>query len=247
MNKLKNKFIVYDGDSICEGRFKGQAANGGAYPLLISEATDSTFQNYAVGGGTLCSQRNRPNFPWGGKHHSLVDSLKALTPDADLYCFEGGANDYWQNFELGSFDRDDYTGELDTETVTGALEFIFRYALNTFLGKPICFVIVHKISEYSNGVRTADLSSKKNFASLPYTFNELHDRLTEICKKYSIPYYDAYEESGLNGWNELHNNTFLTAGSNCTPERGDGCHPNAEAYKRFYVPQLISLFERILP
>ena len=247
MEKLKNKLIIYEGDSICECRFEGQAANGGAYPKLIADRTGSQFRNYAVGGGTLCSQKDRPVNKWGVKRHSVADSLDELPKNADLYCFEGGANDYWQNFELGAFDPDDYTCELDLNTVSGALEYIFRYALNEFLGKPICFVIVHKISEYSNGVRTADLSSKKNFASLPYTFNELHDRLTEICKKYSIPYYDAYEESGLNGWNELHNNTFLTAGSSCTPNRGDGCHPNEEAYKRYYVPQLISLFERILP
>ena len=247
MATLKDKKIIYDGDSICEGRFKGQAANGGAYATLISKFTDSTFENFAIGGGTLCSQRNRPNFPWGGKHHSLSDSITQLPLDGDLYCFEGGVNDYWQNFELGSFDPDDYTGEPDIDTVSGALEFIFRYALNNFLGKPICFVIVHKISEYRDGVRTADLSSKKNFAKDPYTFKECHDRLVDICKKYSIPYYDAYENSGLNGWNELHNNTFLTAGGSCTPTRGDGCHPNKEAYERYYVPQLISLFQSIIP
>ena len=247
MSCLKGKKIIYDGDSICECRFNGQIANGGAYPKIISDITGSTFRNYAVGGGTLCSQRNRPETPWGGKYHSLVDSICQLPTDGNLYCFEGGVNDYWQNFELGSFDPDDYTGELDTETVSGALEFIFRYALNNFLGKPICFVIVHKISEYKDGVKLADIGSKKNFASVPYTFGECHDRLVAICKKYSIPYYDAYENSGLNGWNILQNNVFLTAGGSCAIGRGDGCHPNAEAYRRYYVPQLISLFESIIP
>lgn len=247
MGTLKNKRIIYNGDSICECRFEGQAANGGSYPKLIATRTGSTFRNYAVGGGTLCSQKNRPDTPWGGKYHSIVDSIGELPRDGDLYCLEGGVNDYWQNFELGSFDPDDYTGKLDVETVSGALEYIFRYALNAFRGRPICFVIVHKISEYSNGVRTADLSSKKNFAALPYNFRECHDRLVDICKKYSIPYYDAYEQSGLNGWNELQNNAFLTAGSSCAPGFGDGCHPNEEGYRRYYVPQLISLFESILP
>lgn len=242
MSILNGKKIIYDGDSICEAAPR----NNGAYSAQISQLTGSTAVNLAVGGGTLASQKERPLNQWGGKHHSLVDSLDALPKDGDLYCFEGGVNDYWQNFELGSFDPDNYTGDLDVNTVSGALEYIFRYSLNEFLGKPICFVIAHRISEYSNGVRTADLGTKKNLANFPYDFNACHDRLVEICKKYSIPYYDAYLESGLNGWNELQNNTFLTAG-NCAPGKGDGCHPNAEAYRRYYVPQLISLFEKIMP
>ena len=51
-------------------------------------------------------------------------------------------------------------------------------------------------------------------------------------------------ESGLNGWNSLQSNAFLTGNANST---ADGCHPNTEGYRRYYVPQLISLFERILP
>ena len=247
MGSLKNKTVIYDGDSICECRFDGQADNGGSYPKIISNQTASTFRNFAVGGGTLSSQINRPEFPWGGKHHSVCDNISKLPKDGNLYCFEGGVNDYWQNFELGSFDPNDYTGDLDTETVSGALEYIFRYAIDNFLGIPICFVIVHKISEYVEGKKIADISSKKNNAKIPYDFNECHDRLVAICKKYSIPYYDAYENSGLNGWNQIQNNTFLTAGSSCILGRGDGCHPNAEAYRRYYVPQLIALFESIMP
>ena len=65
-----------------------------------------------------------------------------------------------------------------------------------------------------------------------------------ICNKYSIPYYDAFSESGLNGWNTAQNNAYLTSNSNGT---ADGIHPNAEGYKRYYVPQLVQLFERIMP
>ena len=65
-----------------------------------------------------------------------------------------------------------------------------------------------------------------------------------ICEKYSIPYYDAFSKSGLNGFNTVQNNAFLTSNTDGTP---DGCHPNEEGYKRFYVPQLISLFESIMP
>lgn len=246
---LKDKKIVYDGDSICEERYEGQAANGGAYAKIIADLTGGTYENQAVGGGTLASQVNRPDTSWGGKNHSVVDNLDNLPIDGDLYCFEGGINDYWQNIELGDFDPDDYDSELDIDTVCGALEYIFRYAIEVFEGKPICFVITHKISEYntSTGVRTGYTFTRKNSATIPYTFAECYEKLVGICEKYAIPYYDAYNESGLNSWNEIHNNTYLTAGGNCTPTQGDGCHPNEEAYKRYYVPQLIALFEKIMP
>ena len=66
-----------------------------------------------------------------------------------------------------------------------------------------------------------------------------------ICEKYSIPYYDAWSESGLNFWNNVHlDNYFIIRDGNTT---GDGTHPNTEGYKRYYVPQLISLFEKIMP
>ena len=68
--------------------------------------------------------------------------------------------------------------------------------------------------------------------------------MVSVCEKYSIPYYDAFNESGLNGWNATQNHNFMLFN-----DKGDhdGCHPNEEGYKRYYVPQLISLFERIMP
>ena len=125
-----------------------------------------------------------------------------------MYCFEGGINDYWSPKELGTFDKTDFTGELDTNTVCGALEGIFRYALANFVGKPICFVIVHKIqstaySENSNGD----------------TFEDYRNAMVGICNKYSIPYYDAFNDSGLNGWNTTQSDLYLTANTEATCSR----------------------------
>lgn len=64
-----------------------------------------------------------------------------------------------------------------------------------------------------------------------------------ICEKYSIPYYDAWAESGLNGWNDEQNREFLTANEDGTP---DGTHPNEAGYRRYYLPQMLALFEKII-
>lgn len=220
---LTGKKIVYDGDSIAESR----SNNGGGYAKLIADCVGCVYENQAVGGARLTSR------PTDKDYHSVVDNLPNLPADGDLYCFEGGINDFWTPKELGTFDKKDFTGDVDTNTVCGALEKIFRYAINTFVGKPICFVITHKI-------QTTAYKSNPNGD----TFEDYRNAMVGICEKYSVPYYDAFSESGLNGWNDAQNNAYLTANTN---NAADGCHPNKEGYEKYYVPQLIDLFEKIMP
>lgn len=224
-NRLKGKKIVYDGDSITESRLNTESVtyNGGAYPAIISDVTESTYHNYAIGGATLASAV-------GG--HRVVDNITNMDADADVVVFSGGINDYWQNIPLGSYSESDFSSTVDKTTVCGALESIFRQAINKWCGKPILFVITHKILNTAFTENTAG-----------YTFQELHDKIVGICKKYSIPYYDCYEDGGLNAYIDIMNTTFLTAGSSGEP---DGCHPNEEAYKRYYVPQVIDLINNNL-
>lgn len=224
LSVLRGKKIVYDGDSICESRTSGTAANGGGYAKLIADRTGSTFVNQAVGGARLCANSEK---------HSVVNNLGNLPTDGDLYCFEGGINDFWGNTPIGECSLTDYTGTVDASTICGALETIFRYALNNFAGKPVCYVITHKIG---NTAYTANANGK--------TFRDYRDAMVKVCEKYSIPYYDAFLESGLNGWNAVQSNAYLTANGSGT---GDGIHPNEEGYRRYYVPQLLSLFGRMIP
>jgi lysophospholipase L1-like esterase len=225
-NVLKGKKIIYDGDSIAEGRFGEIANNGGGYAKLIADITNGTYVNQAVGGGYLRSTNEEGR-------HSVVDNLQNLPTDGDLYCFEGGINDYWTNATLGTYSLNDFFGEVDKTTVCGALETIFRYALTNFIGKPICFIIVHKVQETAY---TANAEGK--------TFKDYRDSMVAICEKYSIPYYDAFSESGLNGWSPEQSELYMTANASGV---GDGTHPNELGYKHYYVPQLLSLFRKILP
>lgn len=225
-NVLQGKKIVYDGDSIAESRLGNVANNGGGYAKLIADITHGTYVNQAVGGGYLRSTNEQGI-------HSIVDNLQNLPTDGDLYCFEGGINDYWTNATLGTYSLNDFTGSVDKTTVCGALETIFRYAITNFVGKPICFVITHKVQE------TAYIENTNGD-----TFKDYRDSMVAICEKYSIPYYDAFSESGLNGWNSVQSNLYMTANISGV---GDGTHPNELGYKYYYVPQLIALFKKILP
>ena len=208
---LTGKKIVYDGDSICAAAF--------SYPKLIADKTACIFDNQAVGGGRLCSYSGA---------HSVVDNLPNLPADGDLYCFQGGINDFWANTPLGTYSRGDYTGTVDATTIYGALETIFRYALTNFFGKAICFVITHKIK---NTMYTANTDGK--------TFWDYREAMINVCEKYSIPYYDAFAESGLNGWHSGHVAGLFVD--------GDGIHPTETAYEAYYVPRMIQMLEQTIP
>lgn len=225
-NKLTGKHILYNGDSITESRTNEESAsyNGGAFPALIADITSSTYTNYAHGGATLATGNS--------SYYRIVDHITDMSSTCDAVVLSGGINDYWQNIPLGSYDEDDFTTAVNTSTVCGALESIFRQAINKWCGKPIIFVITHKI-----------LNTAFNNNTAGYSFKDLHDKIVGICKKYSIPYYDCFEDGGLNAYIDIMNTTYLTAGSSGEP---DGCHPNKSAYERYYVPQLIDILNENL-
>ena len=227
---LAGKLIAYNGDSIAESRIAaGNTYNGGAYAKMIADLTSGTYENRSHSGGILASAVG----DGGSMPHSVVNDVANMTNDADLICFEGGINDYWRHVPLGDYSESDYSSTLDTTTICGALESIFRQAKQKWVGKPICFVITHKIKS------TVYIAN-----SAGYTWMQVHEKIVGICKKYAIPYYDAFTESGLNAYDDIQNTTFLTSNSSGT---ADGCHPNALGYEKYYVPQLIALFEKIMP
>ncbi len=225
---IAGKKIAYNGDSIAESRLTGTAENGGGYPKMIADITGGTYDNRAKSGGVLASA-----IPNGTAARYVSTDVANMPDDADLICFEGGVNDYWDAVPLGDYVDSDYTGALDTTTICGALESIFRQATAKWVGKPIVFVIVHKVS---------NIVYVQNSAG--YTFAQAREKMIGICQKYAIPFYDAFAESGLNGYNSIQNTNFLTANATGTP---DGCHPNAAGYEKYYVPQLIDLFNSVMP
>lgn len=212
---LYGKKIVYSGDDICSG-VSGESIG---YPQQIAEMTGGLFVSQTNGGKRLCEN---------DKYDSIVSTLKDLPKDGDLYCFQAGINDYWAGTPVGECVPSNYKDALDPTTICGAMETIFRYCMDELPGKPVCFVITHKVQKSSY---------KTNDAG--FTFTDYRNAMVEVCEKYAIPYYDAFLESGMPGWNETQNELFMV--------RKDGIHPNTEGYKHFYVPQLLDLFRRIMP
>ena len=218
-NPIAGKLIAFDGDSICEQRLLSEnSKNGGGYAYLLARKYGIDLINKGKGGATLATN--------SGASHSISGSLESLPIEADMYCIEGGHNDWALNVPLGTL-TDGYTDAVDSDTVLGAMETIFRYCLTNFVGKPIVFVLAHKVQHYSYSQN-----------STGKTFQEYHDAMVKCLNKYSIPFYDADSYSGLNGWNAAQSAAFLTANSTGQP---DGTHPNEAGYLKYYVGQLYEI------
>ena len=217
ISSLRDKLICFNGDSICQG-----VVNGGGYAKIIENLTGCLVENRAIGGGTLAIKEGTTN-------HKICDDIINMNDNAKLVCLEGGINDYWSNIPLGKITPStDFSGELDKSTVIGALEHIFRTALNKWLGVPILFVIVHPIE-----------GTRYQTNSVGYTFEEMSLAIKEVCCKYSIPYVDLLNESGGFNCNLEHIAKAFTT-------NGDGCHPNVEGYEKYYVNPIKSKMEQLI-
>lgn len=216
-SNLRDKLIVFNGDSICQG-----IVNGGGYAEILRKTTGCLIENRAVGGGTLAINKRNG--------HMICNDIVNMSENADLICLEGGINDYWQNIPLGEMKPlTDFESEVDKETVLGALESIFRTCMEKWLGVPIMFVIVHPVQ------KTRYMPN-----SVGYTFEQLAEGIRKMCKKYSIVVVDLLNESG--GFN----GNIERIAKKYTINGGDGCHPNEEGYKKYYVPQIKAKLETLI-
>lgn len=202
--------IAFFGDSITEG----------GYPELIGSITGAAVTNHAVGGATLASGTDASTH--------VVEKVNAYTGNDDIICISGGLNDYYKEVPLGTLTAG-YSDALDTTTVMGALEAMFRKLFTDHPTAKLYFVITHK---------AAGTEINPNEDGL--TFEDYHDAIVRVLDKYSIPFYDAYSDSGLISntnapWGETISNLYTT--------NSDATHPNEAGYLKYYVYQIIGMME----
>ena len=212
--RIGHNTISFFGDNITSG------AGDGNYPSLISSITGAVVTNYGQSGATLASGTSTT--------HHIVDLVSSYTGSDDIICVSGGLNDMKQSVPIGTVTKG-YTDELDTTTVVGALESIFQKLLTEHTTAKIYYVITHKAA-----------SAEINANSLGLTFTDYHDAIVRVLEKYSIPFYDAFTDSGFitstyGAWGEAIRNLYTV--------NADGIHPNEEGYMKYYVYQIISMME----
>jgi lysophospholipase L1-like esterase len=208
--RIGEKTIAFFGDSI----------TGGGYPELVGTITGAAITNYGVGGATVAS--GVPDVA------HIVEDVAAYTEKHEILCVSGGYNDFCQEVPLGALTTG-YNAVLDTSTLIGALESIFRKLLTSHSEAQIFYVITHKIDGAEN---------RQNDIGL--TLTDYHDAIVSVLEKYSIPFYDAFADSGLitstaSDWGETLRNLYT--------KNADGTHPNVDGYLKYYVYQIIGLME----
>lgn len=204
-NPLHGKTITFNGDSICAG-----AGFAGGYGKIIAESNDMTYQNVAVGGGTITAE----TYSGETKRYWVCRSIESMNADADYAILEGGVNDAALRTPLGAL-SDGYSAELDDTTFIGAFESMLKQAIIRFAGKKIGYIAAHKM--------TAKYDSR-------YTENSYYYAAKECCAKWGVPFLD------LNVQIPPLNN-IATLREAFTAD-GDGWHPNEAGYRAFYVPKI---------
>lgn len=194
-DRLKNTVIIWNGDSICQGKSADDSREMPAWAGRIARKHEGVVcKNYAVGGGTVAE--NPPPMRTGKERHSVsatLDSMYEEYPNADYILFEGGTNDadlfaeHGTPERLGSFDDADFSGNYDRDTFCGALESVFYRATRYWKGKKIGYIVAHKMGARRPGF-TAELNGRRKY----------FEQAIAICKKWGIPYIDLWECCYLN-------------------------------------------------
>lgn len=159
---LQGKNICVLGSSVTYGMASQQTA----IPEYLGARFGCTYTKEAVSGTTLADT---------GKT-SYVQRMLQLDPNAhyDLFVCQLSTNDASKEIPLGVITD----GEPDTATITGAMEYIIRYAQNTWH----CPVVFFTNARYDSDAYAAMVK-----------------RLYELKDKYGIGVIDLWTNDGFNG------------------------------------------------
>lgn len=214
-NPLWGKKLAVNGDSICYG-----AGSSGGYSRIIADNNSMSLSNIAMTGGTIASGTTQG----GGNRHWICRTIENMPTDADYYILEGGSNDVALGVPIGTL-TNGYMASLDDSTFYGAMESVCKQMITKFKGKKYGFIIVHQMK---GGMQIA---------------NKKYTAIIECCNKWGIPYLDLakncvpfglFEKDWGNELSALRNTYTADDGTG----HGDGWHPNAEGYKKYYVPKI---------
>lgn len=196
---LVDKKILNLGDSIAAG----DGNNFVGYAHLIADRNGATCISYALGGARI-GQTTSNNIP-NQLNQAIEDNV---TPDYIL--FNGGTNDITSpNTPLGEI-TSGYDDVLDLTTFSGAFEYICKMCKSNFPSAKVLYVRVHNMS-------SRWIEDQKIYG----------ERALDICKKWSVPYVDLFNEGGLNT-----NIPSMKTGV----FGNDPTHPNKYGYANYYLP-----------
>jgi lysophospholipase L1-like esterase len=218
---LYGKKITCTGNSITAAT---HSVPGHGYVEQIADAHGMTVDNHAIWGAIIPQGHPRANDDVTdiGCIHDTLDDMDA---DADIVIMSGSINDceYYADTNFLGEITGDFSTELDLTTFYGALEDMCKKALQKWAGKPIIYVIEHRM--------TLDNTTYGQY------YLKLHEAIVKVMNKWGISIADLFNDCPSLNCNEGYKTKYTI---------GDGTHPNYEGYERFYVPRVYAEIKKML-
>ena len=218
---LYGKKITCTGNSITAAI---HSVPGHGYVEQIADAHGMTVDNHAIWGAIIPQGHPRASGDVTdiGWIHGTLDDMDA---GADIVIMSGSINDceYYNDASFLGEITGDFSSELDSTTFYGALEDMCKKALQKWAGKPIIYVIEHRM--------TLDNTTYGQF------YLKLHKAIIEVMNKWGISIVDLFNDCPSLNYNNSYREKYTT---------GDGTHPNYEGYEKFYVPRVYAEIKKLL-
>lgn len=205
--ELKNKKIVFLGDSITAGSGIADKENG-IYWQQLAHLSGAECIGYGISGHRIAKQ-HAPEVTAG--RVPFADRVEQMDADADIVVVFGGTNDFGHgDAPIGSFD------DRTTDTFYGALHVLCLKLIERYPEAQLVFMTpTHRTSENEG------------------PFNEYHVRLStnlegyvniiqEVCAHYAIPVLDLFRTSGIQPLVPALRERYMP----------DGLHPNDAGAER---------------
>lgn len=178
--ELKNKKVVFLGDSITEG--VGASSPENAYVEMFRKGSDAEAFNFGVSGTRIAEQKTPSQEPKFDE--TFERRAKKMPEDADVVVVFGGTNDFGHgDARFGRFeDRDKYT-------FFGALHSLLAMLIEKYPRAYILFMTpLHRLSE----------NRTENEIGIPCRpLKDYVEAIREVCEYYSVPVLDLYAKSGM--------------------------------------------------
>ena len=190
--------------------------NKGGYGKRIAELNNMEYHTRASSGATIVVEDDSEN-----NIVKQVDEAIASGVVPDYVIFNGYTNDITsqRTTPIGTL-SDGYEAPFDTSTFTGAFEYI-----------------CHKLQTTWNGVRILYIRPHKMPSRVLSKQIEYGNRALEVCKKWSIPVINMFDEGIMNTYISTHDGYYTNT--------GDPTHPNANGYKYGYTPIIESKLKEL--
>ena len=202
--ELKNKKIVFLGDSITEGI--GVSNPDNLYWNQIAKRTGAQCYGYGIGGTRIAPQHT----PSQEDDQYFGSRISDMIPDADAIVVFGGTNDFGHgDAPLGIM------SDRTSDTFYGALHTLYTSLICRYPCARI--VILTPLHRCGEGKSAEKQPGTENLPLIRYV-----EAIREVAEYYALPVLDLFAMSGLQPNVPVIKKMYLP----------DGLHPNDTGHKR---------------